>query len=116
MYWKELSLALPKLPPHYVWKVFLDTDTEEGFLDDPVTVPDRHCVEMAPRSIRILRAVPDMEEIQRERKEERAQTLPPVGALKKQLRREGGKNRSGIPAGVMRETKNMLAPKDRPLH
>ena len=116
MYWKELSLALPKLPPHYVWKVFLDTDTEEGFLDDPVTVPDRHCVEMAPRSNRILRAVPDMEEIQRERKEERAQTLPPVGALKKQLRREGGKNRSGIPAGVMRETKNMLAPKDRPLH
>ena len=36
MYWEELSLALPKLPPHYMWKVFMDTEKEEGFLDRPV--------------------------------------------------------------------------------
>jgi glycogen operon protein len=31
MYWKELPLALPKLPPHYVWKVFMDTDLPGGW-------------------------------------------------------------------------------------
>ena len=79
MYWKELSLALPKLPPHYVWKVFMDTESEEGFLDSPVWPADRHRGQVAPRSIRILRAVPDMDSIARERNADRG--APPVGAV-----------------------------------
>ena len=89
MYWKELSLALPKLPPHYVWKVFLDTDSEEGFLEDLITPPDQHCVDVPPRSIRLLRAVPDMEAIYRERQAERRQECPPsVRQKKKEFRQD----------------------------
>ena len=87
MYWKELSLALPKLPPHYVWKVFLDTDKEESFLDRMVTPPDRRCVDVAPRSIRILRAVPDTESIRREKTEERLDKIPSVQMLQNKIRR-----------------------------
>ncbi len=87
MYWEELSLALPKLPPHYMWKVFMDTEKEEGFLDRPVCPSDRHRVSVAPRSIKILRAVPDMDSIARERNAERLEKLPPVGAVLRDLRR-----------------------------
>ncbi|MDO5132997.1 MAG: alpha-amylase family glycosyl hydrolase, partial [Eubacteriales bacterium] len=67
MYWKELPLALPKLPPYYVWKVVFDTETEEGFLDTPVAPLDQHIVDVPPRSIRLLHAVPDPGNVERER-------------------------------------------------
>ena len=105
MYWEELSLALPKLPPHYMWKVFMDTEKEEGFLDRPVCPSDRHKVSVAPRSIKILRAVPDMDSIARERNAERLEKLPPVGAVLRNLRRSRGSETSlgpKIPARVLR--------------
>lgn len=85
-YWEKLSLALPKLPPHYVWKVFLDTSVEEGFLERPVAPPDPLSVETEPRSIRLLRAVPDAEAIRKERLKERVEALPPMGAVRRCLR------------------------------
>ena len=87
MYWEELSLALPKLPPHYIWKVFMDTNTEEGFLDRLVTPADQHAVKVAPRSIRLLRAVPDIDGIQRERDREFRQSYPAADAVLHRLRR-----------------------------
>lgn len=86
-YWKELSLALPKLPPHYIWQVCMDTADESGFLDRMITPPDQHCVETAPRSIRILRAVPDTESIRREKSQERLDRLPSTSVLKNRIRR-----------------------------
>ena len=103
MYWKELSLALPKLPPHYVWKVFMDTAAEEGFLDLPLTPADQHSVDVAPRSIRLLRAVPDIDSILRERKKEKLRTLPPVWAVRRDLKRgKGGRSGKKYPRRVLR--------------
>ena len=68
MYWQELSLALPGLPRYYIWKVFMDTETEEGFLAEPLTVPDQDNVNVSPRSVQILQAVFDMEEFLRREK------------------------------------------------
>ena len=84
MYWKELSLALPKLPPNYIWKVILDTETEEGFLQTPVTPGDQHFVRTAPRSIRILRAVLDVDAIVRQFRRERLASVPRAALLKDQ--------------------------------
>ncbi|MDO5475685.1 MAG: alpha-amylase family glycosyl hydrolase [Eubacteriales bacterium] len=92
MYWKELSLALPKLPPGYVWKVFMDTETEDGFLEKPLLPKDQHFVSVGPRSIRILRSVPDQEAILHAHREELQQTLPCAGACR---RAEKKKNHSG---------------------
>ena len=87
MYWNELLLALPKLPPHYVWKVIMDTESEKGFLDRPIRPDDLHRVSVAPRSIRILRSFPDLDSMKEERDRERMQSMPPVGAVIRDLRR-----------------------------
>lgn len=88
MYWKELKLALPKLPPFYLWKVFADTETEDCFLEKAVTPPDQHYVQVSPRSIRILRAVPDTEAIARSRKKELSDRLPALSALRRIAKRK----------------------------
>lgn len=90
MYWKELSLALPILPPRFIWKVFMDTDTEEGFLDKLVTPADQHSVTVAPRSIRLLRAVPDIEGIQSDRDRDYRQSFPAAEAALHRLSRYRG--------------------------
>ena len=118
MYWEELSLALPKIPPHYMWKVFMDTEKEEGFLERPVCPYDQHKVSVSPRSIKILRAVPDMDSIARERNAERLEKLPPVGAVLRDLRRsrdpEAACGRHSAwpktPARVLRRMKKMIRP------
>ena len=94
-YWKELSLALPKLPPHYIWQVCMDTADENGFLDKVIIPGDQHCVETAPRSIRILRAVPDTESIRREKAQERLDRLPSTSVLKNRIRRAMASGTSG---------------------
>lgn len=114
MYWKDLSLALPKLPPHYVWKVFLDTEAEEGFLDRLVTPKDQHRVDVAPRSIRLLRAVPDMDAVYAERQKDRRASLPPAGVLRRQTRKNTGRCCKKASRKVKRAAKTLLAPKDRP--
>ena len=76
MYWEKLSLALPKLPPNYIWKICMDTSSEEGFLAEMITPADQHFVETEPRSVCILRAVPDTESIRREKAQERLERLP----------------------------------------
>ena len=88
MYWKELKLALPKLPPFYLWKVFADTETEDCFLENTITPADQHYVQVSPRSIRILRAVPDTDAIARSRKKELKDRLPACAALKRIARRK----------------------------
>lgn len=87
MYWEKLSLALPKLPPNYIWKICMDTSSEEGFLAEMITPADQHFVETEPRSVCILRAVPDTESIRREKAQERLERLPSVRLMKKDLRR-----------------------------
>jgi glycogen operon protein len=96
MYWKELTLALPKLPPHYVWKVFMDTSVPGGFLDRPLTPKDQHMLETAPRSVRILRAVFDPETFRAEKAQERLDRLPPAGLLKKESRRSAASGKAGV--------------------
>ena len=123
MYWKELTLALPKLPPHYVWKVFMDTNVPGGFLDQPLTPKDQHLVETAPRSVRILRAVFDPESLRAEKAQERLDRLPPAGLLKKESRRSeaAGKDpdreKGTVPGLSQRRKKRragrMLAPRYR---
>ena len=75
MYWKELSLALPKLPPDHCWEVFMDTGTEEGFLDTPLRPEDLRFVQVPARSIRILRCVYDPAYMLLLRKEEEERNL-----------------------------------------
>jgi len=116
MYWEELSLALPKLPPHYVWKVFMDTDSEEGFLTRPFLPADQHMVSVPARTVRLLRAVPDQDSIARERKAERLCSLPPVGAVLRDLKRSSAQNEAAgakIPSRTLRLMKNMIRPKLR---
>lgn len=115
-YWKELSLALPKLPPHYVWKVCLDTAVEEGFLD-PMSAPgDQHCVDVAPRSIRVLRAVPDTESIRREKVQERLEKVPDHAAILRELKKNVGRKagvRGKVPSKKLRLMKTMTRPSIR---
>ena len=116
MYWEELSLALPKLPPHYVWKVFMDTDSEEGFLTRPFLPADQHMVSVPARTIRLLRAVPDQDSIARERKAERLRSLPPVGAVLRDLKRSSAQNGAAgakYSSRTLRLMKNMIRPKLR---
>ena len=94
-YWDPLSLALPKLPPHYVWKVCMDTADEKGFLDCMITPKDQHCVEVAPRSVRVLRAFHDPEHLRAEKVQERLEKLPPADFLKKEIRRADAASASG---------------------
>lgn len=98
MYWKELSLALPKLPPYLKWKVCMDTAAEEGFLDRGIFPSDQHLVEVMPRSIRILKAVPDIDAILRNRREERRAAMPSASLL----RRAGRKKMNGPASGESR--------------
>lgn len=124
-YWKELSLALPKLPPHYVWKVCMDTADEKSFLDRMITPSDQHCVDVEPRSVRILRAVPDTESLRQEKAQERLDKLPSAGAMKKNIRRAftsdaqgcGGLNKAKIHGTFakhcMRSAGKSLAPRYR---
>ena len=79
MNWQELSLALPGLPRYYIWKVFMDTETEEGFLAEPLTVPDQDNVNVSPRSVQILQAVFDMEEFLRREKIKEMEASSPAG-------------------------------------
>lgn len=117
MYWEELSLALPKLPPNYIWKVFLDTENEEGFLKQTAAPPDQHQVKVAPRSVKLLRSVPDMNSIVLERKKARLESLPPVGAVLRDLRRKGRpigiKTGAKPPRRTLRLMKTMIRPSIR---
>lgn len=113
-YWNSLTLALPKLPPHYVWRVCMDTADEKGFLDRMITPPDQHCVEVAPRSIRILHAVVDTESIRKEKAQERLETLPDVSVVLRDLRKKGGLKDCGSikhPSKTLRLMKTMISPK-----
>ena len=114
MYWKDLSLALPKLPPHYVWRIVMDTDREEGFLPAPVRVPDPHCVDVPARSVRILCAALDVDSIVREAKLDRRAALPPAGVLCHGLRHGTSPAQKG-PAGrrSLRRCRAMIPPRLR---
>jgi len=117
MYWKDLSLALPKLPPHYMWKVCMDTASEEGFPEKMTAPQDQHFVEISPRSIQILRAVPDTESIRREKAQERMEKLPSAGAVRRDLRRKKGSQNGAstlYPSRVLRLMKTMTRPSIRP--
>ena len=86
MYWKELSLALPGLPQYYLWKVIMDTETEDGFLEKPLTVPDQESLIISPRSVQILQAVFDMEEfLRREKIKEMENASPAVDREEQEL-------------------------------
>jgi hypothetical protein len=65
----------------------MDTADENGFLDRMITPEDQHYVEVAPRSIRILRAFYDPEHLRAEKVQERLGKLPPADYLKKEIRR-----------------------------
>lgn len=115
-YWKELSLALPKLPPHYAWKICMDTAVEEGFLDQMTAPKDQHCVDVAPRSIRVLRAVPDTESIRREKAEERLEKAPGAASLLRDLRKNTdaeGCAKLKYPTRTLRLMKTMTRPSIR---
>ena len=38
--WEQHAFAVPKLPKGYVWKKEMDTSTDEGFLEEPLRIPD----------------------------------------------------------------------------
>ncbi len=53
-YWKEETLALPRLPAGFVWDLVIDTADERGFLPGVNMLKDRSEIRLAPRSMVVL--------------------------------------------------------------
>ncbi len=53
-YWREETLALPRLPAGCIWDLCIDTADERGFLPGLNLMKDRTEIRLAPRSVVVL--------------------------------------------------------------
>lgn len=91
MHWEKQELGLPKLSPGRRWNLLVDTSLEESFIEGENIPEDQHVVEVAPRSIRILKTVTSNKPVRRRKKTVKKQQAPaaPAAAAEKKSAEAG---------------------------